>query len=35
LKLLAEYDVPPERCEAEVTALLEELAAHGLVRLES
>ena len=29
--LQAEYDVPPERCEADVRAFLEELRRKGLV----
>jgi len=32
-RLMAEYDVPAERCQAEVSALLDQLAQHGLVRL--
>jgi hypothetical protein len=31
--LLTEYDVPPARCAAEVSRLVEQLACHGLVRL--
>jgi hypothetical protein len=34
-KLRAQYDVTAERCEADVSLLLEELAERGLVRLES
>ena len=30
-KLLAEYAVSPEQCEADVTALIDQLAEHGLV----
>jgi len=33
--LLREYDVASERCEADVTALLHELAAKGLIRIEA
>jgi PqqD family protein of HPr-rel-A system len=33
--LREEYDVTPERCEADVTALLDQLAERGLIRLES
>jgi hypothetical protein len=29
--LLSEYDVEPERCEADLFALAEDLAKHGLV----
>lgn len=32
-RLEAEYDVSPERCRSEVSALLENLAERGLVRL--
>lgn len=32
-RLMAEYEVPPARCEREVSALLEDLAQRGLVRL--
>jgi len=31
--LLAEYDVPKERCAQDLIALVSELAEHGLVRL--
>jgi hypothetical protein len=34
-KLREEYDVTAERCEAGVTALLDQLAERGLIRLES
>lgn len=30
--IVAEFDVTPERCEADVIALLEDLATRGLVR---
>jgi len=30
-RILAEYDVAPERCERDLLALLERLAEHGLV----
>jgi len=33
-RLLQEYDVTAERCEAEVTELIRQLAEHGLVRLD-
>jgi len=33
-QLVAQYDVPMERCEAEVTGLLEQLAAQGLIKIE-
>ena len=33
--LRKEYDVTAERCEADVAALLDQLAERGLVRLES
>jgi hypothetical protein len=32
-RLVAEYEVPPARCQAEVSQLVEQLAEHGLVRL--
>ncbi|MDH3599615.1 MAG: PqqD family peptide modification chaperone [Candidatus Tectomicrobia bacterium] len=31
--LLAEYDVVPERCERDLVALLQDLAAKGLVEI--
>jgi hypothetical protein len=31
--LRAEYDVPAEQCEADVSALLVQLAAKGLIRM--
>ena len=34
-RLRQKFDVTPERCEADVSALLEQLAERGLVRLES
>ena len=34
-KLRAEYDVPMDQCETDVSALIEQLAAQGLVTLES
>lgn len=33
--VVAEYEVEAEDCEEDVKILLEELASHGLVRLES
>jgi PqqD family protein of HPr-rel-A system len=33
-KLVEEYDVEPARCEAEVSALLGQLAGHGLITFE-
>lgn len=33
-RLCDEFDVGPEQCEVDVAALLEELASHGLVKLE-
>jgi hypothetical protein len=30
-RVVAEYDVTPERCERDLLALLERLAGHGLV----
>lgn len=33
-KLTAEYDVSESRCEADVAALIEQLAEHSLVSLE-
>lgn len=33
--LKEEYDVPAEKCEADVSALLEQLAAKGLIRMGS
>ena len=32
-RLMAESEVPPGRCQAKVSALVEQLAEHGLVRL--
>jgi PqqD family protein of HPr-rel-A system len=32
-RLQAEYDVPPARCQSDVSTLLEDLARRGLVRL--
>ncbi len=32
--IIAEYDVTPERCEADIRDLLEKLAAEGLVRFD-
>jgi hypothetical protein len=32
--LLAEYEVKPERCEHELLALLQELAAKGLIEVQ-
>jgi hypothetical protein len=32
-RLLAEFEVPAARCKADVSALLEEMAQRGLVRL--
>ena len=34
-RLMQEYDVAAERCEAEVSALIEQLEQHGLVRISS
>lgn len=34
-RLVREYNVSPEQCEADVSALLDQLAAHGLIRTES
>ena len=34
-KMCSDYDVPADRCEAEVSALLQQLATHGLVRIHS
>jgi hypothetical protein len=34
-KLCAEYEVPLEQCEADVSVLVEQLAAQGLVKLDS
>jgi hypothetical protein len=31
--LLEEYDVEPERCERDLVALLQELAANGLIEI--
>lgn len=31
--LLEEYDVEPERCRHDLVALLQELAAHGLIEV--
>lgn len=33
--LLEEYDVPPERCEQEVKTLLEEMASHNLIDVQT
>ena len=33
--LLQEYDVTPERCEQEVKTLLEEMAAHHLIDVQT
>ena len=33
-RLLEEYDVEPGRCEAEVSALLDQLVGYGLVAFE-
>ena len=33
-RLLEEYDVEPVRCEADVSALLKQLASHGLITFE-
>jgi PqqD family protein of HPr-rel-A system len=32
-RLAEEYDVEPGRCEADVSALLDQLAKHGLINL--
>jgi hypothetical protein len=34
-RLLEEYDVDPERCEAALVALLDKMAAHGLVMVDA
>ncbi len=34
-RLLAEYDVSPAECQAQVTQLLDQLASHGLVKMEA
>jgi hypothetical protein len=33
--LLREYDIDAERCERELLALLQELAGHGLIEVQS
>jgi PqqD family protein of HPr-rel-A system len=33
-RLVEEYDVEPARCEADVSALLDKLASHGLITFE-
>lgn len=33
--LLEEYDVEPERCERDLLALMEELAARGLIEVQN
>ncbi len=33
-RLMEEYDVEPERCEADVATLINQMAEHGLVRFE-
>jgi len=34
-RLLAKYDVAPAECQAQVSQLLDQLAGHGLVKMEA